>query len=346
MRTPDLRSGTLENLQTARALAALVVVGYHIGVLPFGECGVDVFFVISGFIMSHVAPREGNDFLRKRLIRIIPLYWLSTVGVYAIAIVRPWWLNTTTAHVSYLAKSLLFIPYIKDNGHWGPLNLNGWTLEYEMLFYLVVASALVLVKARYATIVAASVLATFCVLAGNVGSSVPTISYLGRPLLLEFGFGVVCYWIVDAGALVGLERSILACLAVTAAAAMPFYFYAQGVPDEFGRVWAYGLPSFLLIASIIALEEKGWSSNSALLRKLGAASYSIYLLHPYVIGISKKVLRAEPDLHSWSGVGIVVAIVAVVCVFGHGVHLYIEKPMLARLNRCLTRSKTHPLTTI
>ncbi|MFM0670587.1 acyltransferase family protein [Paraburkholderia sediminicola] len=89
-------------------MAALTVVAYHVDVLPFGQCGVDIFFVISGFIMSYVALGEGRGFLPKHLVRILPLYWMSTLGVYLVATSRPHWLNTTTTGAVYLLKSLLF----------------------------------------------------------------------------------------------------------------------------------------------------------------------------------------------------------------------------------------------
>ncbi|MFJ1213564.1 hypothetical protein [Burkholderia pyrrocinia] len=69
------------NIQSARALAALAVVAYHLHVMPSGQAGIDVLFLISGFIMSCVAPHEGRDSLVKRLIRIVPLYRLSPPSV-------------------------------------------------------------------------------------------------------------------------------------------------------------------------------------------------------------------------------------------------------------------------
>jgi exopolysaccharide production protein ExoZ len=333
------RSGVFLNVQAARALAALAVVAYHVGVLPFGQCGVDVFFVISGFIMSHAAPGEGQRFLLKRLIRICPLYWLSTIGVYLIATIKPQWLNTTTAGMSYLLKSLLFIPYIKENGHWGPLNLNGWTLEFEMFFYLVIAVALTLVRPRWATATAALALAAYCVFAATVEPANLVIAYFGQPFLLEFCLGVAAYWFMQSGIGTRMHKRLWLCVAVLALAIMPVAFYLNGAPYGFTRTVAYGLPSCAFIVALLAIERGGWAVRSAVIARLGAASYAIYLLHPYVVGMLKKIMAMHTDLHSASSVLAVVAVIAVVCVIGDVCHRYVEVPMLRFLNRRLAGGK-------
>jgi peptidoglycan/LPS O-acetylase OafA/YrhL len=340
MSTRSSRPRVFENVQAARALAALVVVAYHVGVLPFGQCGVDIFFVISGLIMSHVVPGEGRGFLARRLVRILPLYWLSTVGVYLIATYRPHWLNTTTAGAVYLVKSLLFIPYVKANGHWGPLNLNGWTLEYEMLFYLVISLATLLVRSRFATVAAAAVLAAYCVLTVLVKPSNPVVDYLGRPFLLDFGLGVLSYSLVQLVRVERLPQWFWLTLAVFSLGAMPAYFYLHGAPNGFVRTVVYGLPAFAFMTSLIAMEIAGWSTRSRLVSHLGAASYAIYLLHPYVVGILEKMLRMQPDLNSWRGGVTTLIVIAVVCVIGIVCHVLVEKPMLAHLNRHFIRPRT------
>lgn len=329
------RSGLFLNVQAARALAALAVVAYHVGVLPFGQCGVDVFFVISGFIMSNTAPREGQRFLLKRLIRICPLYWLSTLGIYLIATVKPQWLNTTTAGIGYLLKSLLFIPYVKANGHWGPLNLNGWTLEFEMFFYLVIAVALTLVRPRWATATAAFALTSFSVFTAAADPANPVVAYFGQPFLLEFCLGVAAWWFMQTGIDARMQKWLWLGGAVLSVAIMPVVFFLNGAPSGFTRVLAYGLPSCALIVALLAIERGGWAVRGAVIARLGAASYAIYLLHPYVVGVLKKILAKNMDLHSVSSVLVVGAVVAVVCVVGDLCHRYLETPMLRVLNRRL-----------
>ncbi|WP_338640814.1 acyltransferase [Burkholderia pyrrocinia] len=328
------------NIQSARALAALAVVAYHLHVLPSGQAGVDVFFVISGFIMSCVAPYEGREFLVKRLIRIVPLYWVTTLGIYAIALLRPHWLNTTTAAPDYLVKSLLFIPYVKENGHWGPLNLNGWTLEYEMLFYLVVAAALGCVRARHATVSAALSLALLCACVAAVDPSGTTVvGHLGQPFVLEIGLGVVAHGVLQAGIAKWVAAPVWAAVAVAAIAAIPLLQMHYGTPDGFARVELWGGPAFVLIVALVELDSRGWTIASRTAAALGAASYSIYLIHPYVIGMAGKLIGLRADLHTWAGFAATCAVLGAVCLSGYVCHVWIEKPMLTVLNRGFRRAR-------
>ncbi|MBN3768763.1 acyltransferase [Burkholderia sp. Se-20378] len=331
MQTFPIPSGFLRNLQCARAVAALAVVGYHMGVLPFGQAGVDVFFVISGFIMSVVAPREGRAFLRRRLIRIVPLYWLTTLGVFAIAVVKPQWLNSTTAGLDYLVKSLLFVPYVKENGHWGPLNLNGWTLEYEMLFYLVIAGSMWLVRARHATTFAAFALALFCAYVAVGGPAGEVVAHLGQPFVLEFGLGVLACRLLETGIAGRLPRFVWFAAAAAALATIPLAGTLSGTPAGFERVFWWGMPACMLIVAVIALDLQGWSIRNTMLARLGDASYSIYLLHPYVIGAANKIVGVRLDAGTWSGMAAVLATLAAVCACGYACHAWIERPMLAAL---------------
>lgn len=335
MQTIPAHSGIFRNLQCARAFAALAVVGYHMGVLPFGQAGVDVFFVISGFIMSVVAPREVHAFLRRRLIRIVPLYWLTTLGVFAIAVAKPQWLNSTTAGLGYLVKSLLFVPYVKENGHWGPLNLNGWTLEYEMLFYLVIAGSMWFVRARHATTFAALALALFCAYVAAGGPAGDVATHLGQPFVLEFGLGVLASRLLDAGIAARLPRFAWLTAAAAALATIPLAATLSGIPAGFERVFWWGVPACVLIVAAVALDLRGWTIGSAMLARLGDASYSIYLLHPYVIGAASKIVGVRLDAGTGAGLAAVLATLAVVCACGCACHAWIERPMLAALKRWL-----------
>lgn len=129
-------SQRIDSIQLLRAVAAIAVVTQHVPIPIFGDglWGVDLFFVISGFIMCHATARSGRNFFLKRIIRIVPLYWLGTLFIYALALTLPQLLNTTTANPVDLLKSLLFIPFIKG-GIPVPIVFQGWTLNYEMFFY-------------------------------------------------------------------------------------------------------------------------------------------------------------------------------------------------------------------
>ena len=143
---------TILALQILRAVAAVAVVLVHAGIdLSYfghtnvtwttrGNAGVDLFFVVSGFVMVYIAsPQFGKreapvQFFVRRLIRIVPLYWLLTTG-YIVAKSYP---------LAYIAASYLFIPAARPNGVLQPVILQGWTLTYEMFFYLLFAIAILL----------------------------------------------------------------------------------------------------------------------------------------------------------------------------------------------------------
>ncbi|MCA8318824.1 acyltransferase family protein [Burkholderia cepacia] len=323
------------NIQAARAFAALAVVAYHMHVLPFGQAGVDVFFVISGFIMSWVAPGEGRMFFRKRLVRIVPLYWVTTLGIYAIAVLRPHWLNSTTAAPEYLIKSLLFVPYVKENGHWGPLNLNGWTLEYEMLFYVVVAASLVGVRARFATAFAALMLASFCLWAAIDGTPGTVAHHLGQPIVLEFGLGVVAYRMLQTGFVRRIATPAWVLAACVAVAAIPLSHALFGTPQAFARIALWGVPACVLIVSLVVLDMRNVTITNRIVTALGAASYSIYLIHPYAIGVAEKIVGVRADLQTWSSAVAACAMLGAVCVSGYVCYIRVERPMVAALNRWL-----------
>ena len=165
---PGERGGrSLQGLQVLRAVAALGVVFHHLpiflegklgltGVVPpllLGAAGVDLFFVISGFIMVYSSeplfgrPHAPRVFLLRRLSRIVPLYWAATsfllgylllVGVAFVRVNLPW---------DVILTSYAFIPFPRRDGLMMPVLNVGWTLNYEMFFYLVFAAAILLPRA-------------------------------------------------------------------------------------------------------------------------------------------------------------------------------------------------------
>lgn len=147
----------LLGIQMLRAAAAIAVVVYHMvhaegvhgggvavlgGPAHFGYAGVDVFFVISGFIMATItAGKFGRakfavEFLCRRAVRIVPLYWLCTLAVAAVLALHPNALSSEFENKS-LIDSLLMIPQAG-----GPLLAVGWTLSYEIFFYAMAAIGL------------------------------------------------------------------------------------------------------------------------------------------------------------------------------------------------------------
>jgi exopolysaccharide production protein ExoZ len=202
----------LHSLQAMRAVAAWLVVADHAlleithngsedRITQFawtlGSGGVYAFFVISGFIMVHVCWESfgrwaaSADFLRRRIIRIVPLYWVATIA--ALAYHRVSATHGANAGWPELATSLAFIPYAGQDGSWTPILPQGWTLNYEMMFYAIFALGLSFPR-QLALPAVGVALGGFVVL----GPWVPhgTIAYLASPIVLWFmlGVGLAVLW--------------------------------------------------------------------------------------------------------------------------------------------------------
>jgi exopolysaccharide production protein ExoZ len=202
----------LHSLQALRAIAAWLVIGDH-ALLEIthnqpreflthvawwlGSAGVYAFFVVSGFIMVHICwehfGRKGaaTNFLQRRIIRIVPLYWLATFAAFAYHGVS----ETHGAHDGWseMVHSLSFIPYSGDDGSWEPVLPQGWTLSYEMMFYAIFALVLSFPR-RIAIPVAGAALGVFVVLGPLLHNA--TLAYLASPILLWFlvGMGLAVLW--------------------------------------------------------------------------------------------------------------------------------------------------------
>ncbi|MBB4265256.1 acyltransferase family protein [Roseospira visakhapatnamensis] len=279
----------LESVQILRALAALMVLGLHLqgthaglaGLpdgtwVPVGSGGVDIFFAISGFIICHAARGDGSAgrFLAHRAARIVPLYWSVTLAIYALALVAPTLLHSTTADPIPLVKSLLFIPYVKDSGLVQPIHMLGWTLNYEVFFYLVFGLGLLVSRSPAALVCAA--------LFGLVGLGwmLPdpgvVVGFFTNSLVLEFVWGCGIYGLYRHAP--GVLRALRPVWPLALALLIGQHFVDTGLP----RAVSQGIPAALVVAGLLTVrfDPRGWARP---LLAIGDASYSLYLLHPLVI---------------------------------------------------------------
>jgi exopolysaccharide production protein ExoZ len=199
-------------IQYLRGIAAMMVVWHHsLGQIPatqefirlpeLGSWGVQLFFVISGFIMlvtTWEKPITPVDFMRNRLRRIVPLYWIVTIALVAIAIGAPAVFKTLKWDELALAKSLVFVPYwnLTFPDMIAPLLLPGWSLNYEMFFYLMFAITLFLGRKWRVPVMVGTMMAL--VGAGKIllPSAAPAVVYTD-PMMLEFAAGMVLgrWWV-------------------------------------------------------------------------------------------------------------------------------------------------------
>ncbi len=306
--TVDRAGAELQSIQALRALAATSVVLYHISFIGKGAFGVDVFFVISGFIICHISALKPDKFLLKRIFRIVPLYWLGTLGVFLISLLLPKLLNTPTLSLTGLVKSFFFIPYRRQDGMPFPVLFLGWTLEYEMFFYLLFGVALAVSK-RWASL-AASLALIGVVAAGTMFHATSTIPWFySSPLILEFVFGMAVY------AFWKRYRDWFTRLPLALAVLVPIfcYVYLCMVTDHVGRndrLFLEGLPAVVILVCFLALE--GRVRFPVWLLMIGDASYSLYLYHPYVIQLFDKKLVTLSVL---TPLALAVSLAAILCCF-------------------------------
>jgi exopolysaccharide production protein ExoZ len=318
----------LDTVQALRALAALCVIGMHIPAIERGAFGVDLFFVISGFIVCHVAAADPGQFMLKRIFRVVPLYWLCTIALFGIALGAPQLMGATRGDLSELLQSLLFVPFVKSNGNVHPLLYLGWTLNYEMLFYALFALALVLAPRRAHAVAAALLLSLFAIGRVVEFDSVP-LGFWTAPIVIEFVFGIAAYHVWRSGVLTRLPALAAAGIAVGA-----WLLMASLRADDTMRPWLWGLPAMVLFLATLSLERR-WHVP-ALWLLIGNASYSLYLTHAYVIQALQKKLM---PLDSFAPVKVALMLLAVVvcCALAVACFRLIERPSNLWLRRHVLR---------
>ncbi|MGJ7548719.1 acyltransferase family protein [Pseudomonas alloputida] len=337
-------------IQYLRGTAASLVILYHSLVMfavapyfskPIGDFGVDIFFVISGFVMW-VTTEAGNKsifrFWLSRFLRVAPLYWLFTLALVAAVVYMPsLFFNTRGVDLAFLAKSLLFIPALNpDVGDITPVYTVGWTLVYEMFFYALFGLTLWVARPALRVVMIALVLCSL-VLSGVLlkPEGAVAITYT-NPIILEFLFGVLVGY--KRHYLLGLGKVMTTALISVSIAAL-LLADAGAVP----RVLSYGVPALLLVCGVISLEKylRAKVSKAALL--LGEASYSMYLSHPmtqrvwYVLFVALFGQVASKELAIVYAVGAL----AVGLLGGVMCYVVVEKSLL-KFAKAMTGNKSGP----
>jgi exopolysaccharide production protein ExoZ len=336
----------LWSVQYLRAIAACAVLLSHIqdlipayvGYFDFGNgrCGVDIFFVISGFIMVTAARADsGRDFLARRIIRIVPLYWLLTLALAAVGILMPHLLHYIRVTPSGVAQSVLFIPHMMGT-EIGPLLQPGWTLNYEMAFYLVFAMFFSIPITHRVAVIGA-VFTTLVVIGILFGANTGPIAFktYTNPLLLEFVAGMALGLLVQNNKRLPLWLSGIAILGgITAICILPY--------SETLRLFYFGLPAMAIVYGAISLEHTKPIRHIGWLRALGDGSYSLYLTHLLTLGVVRVIWK--PVFNTGTLIECMCFIATCICaavIVGQLTYLWIEHPMTQALNRAyLNRART------
>lgn len=269
-----------------------------------GWCGVDLFFVISGFIMMYTTESRphhptfpGWDFFRRRLARVVPLYWVVTFVVAIIALLLPNLLKTTRFSFSYLITSLLFLPFRDpQSGSISPLLHLGWTLNFEMLFYVCFALALSIVRPWWRIGVLGGGFLLLIALGNWLPSGPPLfapIHFWGEWVTMEFLAGCALGTLFLRGHLHRLDPRLGWVLFAAGLILLMGFAIEHGEANLNTRTLWKGLPSLLIILSVLIIERKYQFTNNRL-RQLGDATYSLYLTHLFVVmGFRRLWLEAH-----------------------------------------------------
>jgi exopolysaccharide production protein ExoZ len=358
---PAPGTSQIDVLQLIRAVAVLLVAWIHAGQMlvmeghpetpDLGIFGVDLFFVISGFIMTTILARPRQtagpvaawNFLKRRMIRIYPLYFI----VLGLALLRA---VLRHQHFSPLLPTILLLPSPHPPYTIGLFN-QSWTLVFEMLFYLVITAALLFT--RRAAQVAIVLLTVTVLLSTSFDIVRPVVVYLCNPIVLEFVFGAAIALIPrrlpTLRRLGPLLMLLGGALAVTLQALVPDTRHpaiANGFQmilandSVFRRAGTWGIAGALIVAGAVFWAPHIQSRFGKLGLLLGNASYSIYLTSEYALQVGVQVLkhtaRSAQHMRLMQTLVCQVLLVVLSCAVGAASYLYLEWPIVRRLQARFT----------
>jgi exopolysaccharide production protein ExoZ len=355
-------AGVIVGIQALRVLAASMVAFHHfqneavslaatkgeayarLEWLPW-TAGVDIFFVISGFIMVHASgalfgtPGAAGQFLSRRLTRVVPLYWLATTAFLAVSLLLPSSLNRLPPDTAHIAASYLFIPMVDPEGNVAPVYSLGWTLNCEMFFYVLFALFIGLRRGQTVASVTAILLA-LVVFGILYQPQIAPLRLWSQPIMLDFAAGMVVGLLHAKGARLPRFAAWLLALAGLALLHLQTSFLVPS--GALQAAFAQGIAAILLVAGAgLARPAAGSSVLSRLTTRLGDASYAIYLLHPFAGRLTAKVIpalrvdAAVPAFFLFAGFATLAVALAA--------HAFVERPATRYLRRARlwpTRSKS------
>ena len=336
----------IHNIQALRGVAVLLVVFRHLlpvetkyaqfdYVVPelflIGASGVDLFFLISGFVMVSVTRSAFHSkggiqkFLYHRIARIYPLYWFYTSIILCVYLVQPSFVNSSQGNQVNILASYLLLPQTLL-----PIVNVGWTLIHEMYFYFTFAVLLFLPK-NY--LLPGLIGWGGLILIGSINLSGSDNSFFDiyfSPLTLEFIIGCMMGILYYSGSIRGNANAI--ALIALALWTVGYYLFREtsgnGAPLGWMRVLVFGFPAALGFYAALLYEKNHGAIMPPWLCKIGDASYSIYLSHVLVLGVVGRFWSFFAFEGYWDNILMLPLMLIAVLVYGKVSYHYIEKVML------------------
>jgi len=340
----------LQLIQMLRGIASLLVVLLHCTVnssealqknffgnfFSFGGAGVDIFFVLSGFIITYTNFKSIGKadhfsfFFKRRIVRIYPTYWIIISMFLLLQVVLP---SFYRSHFSFDLKNI-FSTYLLFPGH---VMVNGvsWTLSYEIFFYLLFSLSFFIPAKKWSFNLA--ILYTIIIIAlpicnYNFENGNTWLSLITYPMNAEFFMGVIAAVVIPK-----ISSRIATPLIITGG----IIFLASAifsdqnfhlVNNTFNRVILFGIPSFLIITGVLKYELTNKIKVYSIFLLLGEASYSLYLIHLPVVAASFKILAKFNISNNLIIHCLILLMVCIICYASIIFYKFVEKPIITRLN--------------
>ncbi len=334
-------------LQSLRAIAAIMVAAFHTflsqgkyftvgGLLPrgciAGEAGVDLFFVISGFIMMHITPdahrswRDQAAFLFRRFARIYPPYWAVALPLLVVWMWNPHLINGYANNRVDVMGTFLLCPSS------GPTVLSvAWTLGYELSYYVTASFIFYYAgRRRFAIVLLWITFILGGIVLGDHVYVTPWMDTILHPLTLEFIAGMLLAHFLKSG-LPRVHPFVAAALVAGAASVMYAWGQRHGTyasdPGSPLRPVFYGVPSLIIVWMMVQMDLQGNWRWLARLAPVGERSYDIYLVHlPVIFLVYHGVCWLLPNSPLLASTLVIVGIVGAVGVASDCLHRWVEKP--------------------
>ena len=273
----------IELLQVIRFVAACFIIIYHIGI--FGErgyFGVEIFNILSGFLLIYSTEtiNKENKYLLKRLIRIVPLYWTLTLVAYVIICMKPSLSVMSEPNLIYLIKSLLFIPFVNGDGFNVPILAVGWTLNYEIIFYIIFYIAMKINYNKRAFVLI--ILKIIFIIINSLLHGSYLYIYYSNIYILEFCLGIISYYIIRCFEY-DCDKWVRIALYIVSLALLVYLVCDFGGDSNIHRLFRLGIPTMILFINLVLVFKK-YHFNTFII-KLGNMTYSIFLIEYFTTAI-------------------------------------------------------------